>query len=157
MTIPWWFSWKRFFLVILLMFVLSSQISNANIWRNSLISYLSPHYTGLLSLLLLFVCSLFLATAETYWSSWAKDWQGLNMSYRWNLCHACRNAGSLTPYARLGNEPQASAVAWAVAVGFLTHCTTAGTLILVLYLSPYWHDLAFNIWLMPSGMNKEED
>ena len=46
------------------------------------------------------------------------------------LCHSCGNIGSFQPLHLAGDGTCTSAMTQAVALGFLTHCTTVGTPIL---------------------------
>ena len=51
--------------------------------------------------------------------------QGLNLSHSCDLGHSYGNAGSFNPWPRAGNQTRTSTVT--AIVGFLTHCTIAGT------------------------------
>ena len=59
--------------------------------------------------------------------------QGLNLSSSCdlcpscNLCRSCSNTGSFNPLHLARDWTHTSAVAWATAVGSLTHCATEGT------------------------------
>ena len=53
--------------------------------------------------------------------------QELNLSHSYDLCHIHSNAESFNPLHEAGNQTCTSAVTQATAVGFLNHCTTAGT------------------------------
>ena len=65
--------------------------------------------------------------------------QGLNPSCSCNLCHSGSNAGYFNPLYLAGDGTHASAVTWATAVRFLTHCATVGTFHhpFTVYLPPY--------------------
>ena len=53
--------------------------------------------------------------------------QGLNQSHSCNQSCSCSNARCFNPLHWARNQTCTSAATQAIAVGFLTHCTTAGT------------------------------
>ena len=59
---------------------------------------------------------------------WKFSGQGLNLNHGSNLWCSCGNTGSLNPRCQVGDWTPTSRVTQATAVGFLTHCTTVGTL-----------------------------
>ena len=60
-----------------------------------------------------------------YGSSWARDWIQATVMAE-DLCHSCGNAGFFNPLHWARDGSCAPAATWATAVGFLTHCATAG-------------------------------
>ena len=58
--------------------------------------------------------------------------RGLNLSY------SCDNAWSFNPLQWVGDWTTTSTETWATAVGFLTHCTTAGTPIICVFKILLW-------------------
>ena len=52
---------------------------------------------------------------------------GIESKPRIDLSHSCSNTGSLNPLCRAVDQTPISTATWAIAVRFLTHCTTART------------------------------
>ena len=53
--------------------------------------------------------------------------QGSNLRHSCKLSHSCSNSGSFNPLCWAGDQIHTSVLTQVAIVGFLTHCTTAGT------------------------------
>ena len=78
---------------------------------------------------------------------WKFPGQGLNLSHSYSLCCSCDNAGSFYPLYQARDQTPAPQQTQATAVGFLTHCTTAGT--------PTGKSLGFSIYKSMSSPNRD--
>ena len=86
---------------------------------NFLLTHVSMVY------LFLFIPYCFFLNGQTH-GVWKLPCQGLNLNFSCNCC-SWINPGSFNPLHQAKDWTHASAANWASAVGFLTHCTTAGT------------------------------
>ena len=68
------------------------------------------------------------------WGIWKLLGQGLNLSHSCNLHYSCSNAGSFNQPCWAEAQTCTSAVTWATAIGFFTHCATAGNPVFVDFL-----------------------
>ena len=76
--------------------------------------------------------------------------QGLNLSHSYDLCLSCGNTGSFNSLPCARNVTHMSVVT--TSVGFLTHCTTAGTPLIVflgvLFFFFFFVFLRLHLWHM---------
>ena len=84
----------------------------------------------------LFIYLYFMATPMAYGNSWARDWI-------WTT--AATYTRSFNPLLRTGDRTDTSAVNWAAAVGFLTHCATVGNPPSSCFLKSHIHSI--RLWI----------
>ena len=98
---------------------MDQQIKWSDRTRKEKSSFITDSWISVCVCPLIFV--FLMAAPMAHGSSQVRDW----------IHRSCYNAGSFNPLHQAGDRTHTSTAIWAAAVGFLTHCATVGTPLLI--------------------------